>query len=105
MYPEMGQSFPYIGRYGSMGHPPTLLPVNEEPPHDHQTKRSGRWRYWPARRRGYARVGADANIAALRRDFSEVRWHRFADWVREFDGAPLNVRLRTPEIATPIIGQ
>jgi len=27
----------------------------------------------------------DAAIAALRRDFSEVRWQRFADWAREFD--------------------
>ena len=28
----------------------------------------------------FDRVGA-----ALRRDFSEVRWHSFADWAREFD--------------------
>jgi uncharacterized protein YbjT (DUF2867 family) len=33
----------------------------------------------------FDRVGADADIAALRRDFSEVRWHSFADWAREFD--------------------
>lgn len=33
----------------------------------------------------FDRVGYDADIAALRRDFPEVRWHRFADWAREFD--------------------
>jgi uncharacterized protein YbjT (DUF2867 family) len=33
----------------------------------------------------FDRVGADADIAALRRDFSEVRWHSFAVWAREFD--------------------
>jgi len=33
----------------------------------------------------FDRVGADADIAALRRDFAEVRWHSFADWAREFD--------------------
>ena len=33
----------------------------------------------------FDRVGYDADIAALRRDFSEVRWHSFADWAREFD--------------------
>jgi uncharacterized protein YbjT (DUF2867 family) len=33
----------------------------------------------------FDRVGADADIAALRRDFPEVRWHSFADWAREFD--------------------
>src|SRR5580704_1116233 len=33
----------------------------------------------------FDRVGADADIAALRRDFSEVPWHGFADWAREFD--------------------
>jgi uncharacterized protein YbjT (DUF2867 family) len=37
----------------------------------------------------FDRVGADADIAALRRDFSEVRWHRFADWAREFDWSVL----------------
>jgi uncharacterized protein YbjT (DUF2867 family) len=33
----------------------------------------------------FDRVGADADIAALRRDFSEVRWHTFAHWARGFD--------------------
>jgi nucleoside-diphosphate-sugar epimerase len=37
----------------------------------------------------FDRVGADANIAALRRGFSEVRWHSFADWAREFDWSVL----------------
>jgi uncharacterized protein YbjT (DUF2867 family) len=37
----------------------------------------------------FDRVGADADIAALRRDFSEVRWHGFADWAREFDWSVL----------------
>ncbi len=37
----------------------------------------------------FDRVGADADIAALRRDFSEVRWHSFADWAREFDWSVL----------------
>ena len=33
----------------------------------------------------FDRVGYDADIAALRRDFPEVRWHSFKDWAREFD--------------------
>ena len=33
----------------------------------------------------FDRVGADADIVALRRDFPEVRWHSFADWARAFD--------------------
>ncbi|MEZ2131930.1 MULTISPECIES: NmrA/HSCARG family protein [unclassified Sinorhizobium] len=37
----------------------------------------------------FDRVGYDADIAALRRDFPEVRWHRFADWAREFDWSVL----------------
>ncbi len=37
----------------------------------------------------FDRVGADADIAALRRDFSEVRWHSFLDWAREFDWSSL----------------
>ena len=37
----------------------------------------------------FDRVGYDADIAALRRDFSEVRWHSFADWAREFDWSVL----------------
>ena len=37
----------------------------------------------------FARVGYDADIAALRRDFSSVRWHSFADWARGFDWSVL----------------
>ena len=33
----------------------------------------------------FDRVGYDADIAALRRDFPEVRWHSFAGWARDFD--------------------
>jgi uncharacterized protein YbjT (DUF2867 family) len=44
----------------------------------------------------FDRVGADADIAALRRDFSEVRWHSFADWAREFDWSVLE---RTSSVA------
>jgi uncharacterized protein YbjT (DUF2867 family) len=33
----------------------------------------------------FDRVGYDADIAALQRDFPEVRWHSFAGWAREFD--------------------
>ena len=33
----------------------------------------------------FDRVGYDVDIAALQRDFPEVRWHSFADWAREFD--------------------
>lgn len=41
----------------------------------------------------FDRVGYDVDIAALHRDFSEVRWHGFADWAREFDWSVLE---RTP---------
>jgi uncharacterized protein YbjT (DUF2867 family) len=37
----------------------------------------------------FDRVGYDADISALRRDFSEVRWHRLVDWAHEFDWAVL----------------
>ncbi|MDW6020417.1 NmrA/HSCARG family protein [Mesorhizobium sp. BAC0120] len=33
----------------------------------------------------FDRCGYDADIAALHREFPEVRWHSFADWAREFD--------------------
>jgi uncharacterized protein YbjT (DUF2867 family) len=33
----------------------------------------------------FDRIGYDADIAGLRRDFPEVGWHSFADWAREFD--------------------
>jgi hypothetical protein len=38
----------------------------------------------------FDRVGYDADIVALRRDFSEVPWHSFADWAREFDWSVLD---------------
>jgi uncharacterized protein YbjT (DUF2867 family) len=44
----------------------------------------------------FDRVGADADIAALRRDFSEVRWHSFADRARGFRWSVLE---RTSSIA------
>jgi uncharacterized protein YbjT (DUF2867 family) len=37
----------------------------------------------------FDRVGADADIAALRSDFPEVRWHNFADWAHGFDWSVL----------------
>jgi uncharacterized protein YbjT (DUF2867 family) len=37
----------------------------------------------------FDRVGYDADIAALRRDFPDVRWHSFADWARDFDWSVL----------------
>ena len=37
----------------------------------------------------FDRVGYDADIAALRRDFPEVRWHGFKDWADEFDWSVL----------------
>lgn len=37
----------------------------------------------------FDRVGYDADIAALHRDFPEVRWHSFADWAGEFDWSVL----------------
>jgi uncharacterized protein YbjT (DUF2867 family) len=44
----------------------------------------------------FDRVGYDADIVALRRNFSEVRWHSFADWAREFDWSVLE---RTSSVA------
>jgi uncharacterized protein YbjT (DUF2867 family) len=37
----------------------------------------------------FDRIGYDADIVALRRDFPEVRWHSFAVWAREFDWSVL----------------
>ncbi|NGN40189.1 NmrA/HSCARG family protein [Mesorhizobium sp. CGMCC 1.15528] len=37
----------------------------------------------------FDRVGYDVDIAALHKDFPEVRWHSFADWAREFDWSVL----------------
>ncbi|KRB32066.1 MULTISPECIES: NmrA/HSCARG family protein [unclassified Mesorhizobium] len=33
----------------------------------------------------FDRVGYDVDIAALQREFPEVRWHGFADWARAFN--------------------
>jgi uncharacterized protein YbjT (DUF2867 family) len=44
----------------------------------------------------FDRVGYDADIAALHRDFSEVQWHSFVDWAREFDWSILE---RTSSVA------
>lgn len=38
----------------------------------------------------FDRVGYDADIAALRRDFPEVHWQSFADWARAFDWGVLD---------------
>jgi uncharacterized protein YbjT (DUF2867 family) len=38
----------------------------------------------------FDKVGYDADIAALRRDFPDVRLHSFADWAREFDWSVLD---------------
>ena len=38
----------------------------------------------------FDRVGYDVDIAALHKDFQEVRWHSFADWAREFDWSVLD---------------
>jgi uncharacterized protein YbjT (DUF2867 family) len=43
----------------------------------------------------FDRVGADADIAALRKGFPEVRWHDFADWAHQFDWSVLE---RTPSV-------
>ncbi|KQV01119.1 nucleoside-diphosphate sugar epimerase [Mesorhizobium sp. Root102] len=37
----------------------------------------------------FDRVGYDVDIAALRKEFPEVRWHGFADWARSFDWSVL----------------
>lgn len=37
----------------------------------------------------FDRVGYDVDIAALHKDFPEVRWHSFADWARAFDWSAL----------------
>lgn len=44
----------------------------------------------------FDRVGYDADIGALQKDFPEVRWHSFADWAREFDWGVLD---RTSSVA------
>ncbi|MDX8517003.1 NmrA/HSCARG family protein [Mesorhizobium dulcispinae] len=38
----------------------------------------------------FDRVGYDVDIAALRKDFPEVRWHSFADWAKAFDWSVLD---------------
>lgn len=38
----------------------------------------------------FDRVGYNVDIAALHKDFQELRWHGFADWAREFDWSVLD---------------
>ncbi|MEI9428750.1 NmrA/HSCARG family protein [Mesorhizobium sp. Cs1299R1N3] len=40
----------------------------------------------------FDRVGYDVDIAALHREFPEVRWHGFADWARAFDWSVLTTK-------------
>jgi uncharacterized protein YbjT (DUF2867 family) len=40
----------------------------------------------------FDRVGYDVDIATLHREFSEVRWHGFADWARAFDWSASGLR-------------
>src|SRR6201993_2643607 len=56
------------------------IPIAAAPP---QSQDTGVMREW------FDRVGYDSDIVALRRDFSEVRWHSFADWARAFDWSVL----------------
>jgi hypothetical protein len=44
----------------------------------------------------FDRIGYDADIVALPRDFPEVRWHSFSDWALEFDWSVL---ARTSSVA------
>ncbi|ANT50644.1 NmrA/HSCARG family protein [Mesorhizobium amorphae] len=37
----------------------------------------------------FDRIGYDVDIAALHKEFPEVRWHSFADWARAFDWSAL----------------
>ncbi|MDX8491532.1 NmrA/HSCARG family protein [Mesorhizobium sp. VK22B] len=37
----------------------------------------------------FDRTGYDADIAAMHKDFPEVRWHSFADWAKAFDWSVL----------------
>ncbi|UVK44459.1 NmrA/HSCARG family protein [Mesorhizobium sp. AR07] len=43
----------------------------------------------------FDRVGYDADIAALRKEFPEVGWHNFADWARAFDWSTLQTASAT----------
>lgn len=40
----------------------------------------------------FDRVGYDADVAALRREFPDVGWHTFADWARQQDWSALDAR-------------
>ena len=44
------------------------------------------------------RVGFNVHIAALRRDYPEVRWHTFADWAGSQNWELVNP---TPRIQVP----
>lgn len=43
----------------------------------------------------FDRIGYDVDIAALRRQFPEVRWHGFADWARAFDWSASGLRSKS----------
>jgi hypothetical protein len=44
----------------------------------------------------FDRTGYDADIAALRKDFPEVRWHSFADWAKGFDWSAVTSPMSAP---------
>ena len=46
----------------------------------------------------FDRVGYDADIAALHRDFPDIRWHSFADWAGEVDWSVLERTSSAPEV-------
>jgi uncharacterized protein YbjT (DUF2867 family) len=53
----------------------------------------------------FDRVGYDADVAALHWDFSEVRWHSFADWAHEIDWSVLERTSSVVRGATRVVGQ
>lgn len=44
----------------------------------------------------FDRTGYDADIAALRKDFPDVRWHSFADWAKGFDWSAVTSPMPAP---------
>jgi hypothetical protein len=60
---------------------------------------------WRSCLKWFDRVGADADIAGLGKDFSEVRWHSFADWAGAFDWSVVDGRLLSPEVAAGTSGR
>ncbi len=45
----------------------------------------------------FDRVGYTADIEGLRRDFPEVKWHRFAEWADAYDWSVLDAALQAAE--------